>query len=143
MDLPILTPMSHTVLVFIHDIIYAAYVQLANLRKEVREDPKYQILLDRETMQQQIGQLISLPELPTLLPKGFQKSSRESFLLTQERYNLYEEIDKFVKKESTISQSAGFVPSGPHGIGKSGIGLLLASYGFVNKHVVVYIVSAF
>ena len=37
--------------------------------------------------------------------------------------------------------SAGFTFSGPHGIGKSGVGLLLASYAFLNNHFLVYIVS--
>jgi hypothetical protein len=92
-------------------------------------------------MAENIGKLIKLPQLPNVSsPKGFEApSSMNSFLLSKERFSLYEEIEDFVSGKSKIDQSAGFVPSGPHGMGKSGIGLLLSCYAFVNGHILIYI----
>lgn len=90
-----------------------------------------------------IPQIIALPDLPGVsAPKGFESpSSRQQFLLSEERFNAYVEVDDFLAGNSDIDQSAGFVPSGPHGMGKSGIGLLLACYAFLNKHILIYIAS--
>jgi hypothetical protein len=90
-----------------------------------------------------VPQIISLPVLPGVSnPKGFEDSSSyNSFILTEQRYNMYDEVDKFVNKQTTLMGSAGFVPSGPHGMGKSGVGLLLACYAFLNSHILIYIVS--
>ncbi len=89
-------------------------------------------------MKKRIGQIVSLPRLP-LVPKGFEDTrTTESFLLTQQRFDLYKEMEEFTKNK-TLS-AGGFVPSGPHGIGKSSIGYLLACYAFANNHFLVYIV---
>ena len=116
---------------------------LATQRKHCQEDEKFNVLCSRSKMHANIGKMISLPSLPNdICPKGFDDtSSFEKFLLTEERYRIYEEIDRFVCGESTSKGNAGFVPSGPHGFGKTAIGLLLACYGFANKQVVIYIVS--
>jgi len=62
--------------------------------------------------------------------------------LSEERFNFYKEVDDFIAGKTSLKLSAGFVPSGPHGMGKSGIGLLLACYAFLNKHILIYIVSS-
>ena len=93
-----------------------------------------------------IPQIISLPPIPTPFgtPKGFEHPSAwNSFLLSEERYKLYKEIDDFVKGNVQEGTNAGFVPSAPHGMGKTAIGLLLACYAFVNSHFLIYIVSTF
>jgi hypothetical protein len=112
---------------------------VTQLRKDVQE--KFPFLRNRDEMKHQIGKLISLPRL-SRIPKGFEEySSTNSFLLTQQRFDLYKEMDDFAKQTSDTGFSAGFVPSGPHGIGKSGIGYLLACYAFANNHLLIYIVS--
>ena len=69
-----------------------------------------------------------------ILPKGFEdQSSWDSFLLSEERFNIYKEVDDFIHGNSIIDQSAGFVPSGPHGMGKSGIGLLVSLIFFYRR----------
>ncbi len=88
-----------------------------------------------------VPQLISLPKLPGVSsPKGFNSStSFQFFLLSKQRFEIVEEVDDFL--HSREFESAGLVPTGPHGVGKSAIGLLLASYAFLNRHVLIYIVS--
>ena len=97
-------------------------------RNRLRLDPKFSVLCDRSKMERRqadgtfIPQIISLPDLPGVsAPKGFESpSSRQQFLLSEERFNLCKEVDDFVCGKSNIDQSAGFVPSAPHGMGKSG-----------------------
>jgi hypothetical protein len=123
-------------------------VSVQSLREALRSDPKFNILCDRKRMEKRkedgsfIPQIISLPEIPGVSsPKGFEASSSfQYFLLSEQRFKLYAEMDDFIHGKSKI-QGAGSVPSGPHGIGKTGVGLLLACYAFLNKHVVIYFVS--
>src|SRR5690349_8637830 len=100
-------------------------------------DPKFNILCDKRRMEKReadgsfVPQIISIPPLPGVsMPKGFECStSRKYFLLSKEGYELCMEVDDLIGKKSVHhNKSAGFVLSGPSGIGKSGIGLLLASY---------------
>jgi hypothetical protein len=87
-----------------------------------------------------IGQIIQLPLLAEYAPKGFDKETAiPHYLLTKQRFELCRELIDFSKKKPP-SFDGGFVPSGPHGVGKSSIGLLLANYAFVNGHYLVYIV---
>ena len=94
-----------------------------------------------------IPQLISLPPFSTLFgatyaPKGYEsKKKYENFLLTKERFNILKEMDNCTLG-LTKSFCWGFALSGPHGIGNSGIGLLLACYAFLNNHFLVYIVHS-
>lgn len=115
---------------------------LNEYRTECQQNPAYSILRDSEAMKARVAQMIELPDLPgKLTPKGFEDSTaRKTFLLTKQRYDLYKETDTFLSGKSTWTCSYGFVPSGPFGIGKSAIGLLLACSAFVRGHFVLYTV---
>ncbi len=93
---------------------------------------------DDKILKSRIGTVIELPRLPSS-PKGFENEDFYShYLLTKQRFDLLKEYADFVRKKASYG---GFVPSGPYGIGKSGIGYLLANYAFANSHFLVYIVS--
>jgi len=66
------------------------------------------------------GKFVHLPELPgeqNALPKGFGSSSAAQFLLSEQRLKLLNEAIDFALFPET-KKNAGFVPSGPNGVGK-------------------------
>ena len=131
-----------------------------SLRDSLRKDPRYEMLYnkakremlvhgkDKDGKETFIPQLLSLPALPILFgaefaPKGYRdKEAYENFLLTKDRYRILKELENFILGQTGEIADAGITPSGPHGIGKSGIGLLLACYAFLNNHFLVYIVHS-
>lgn len=71
-------------------------------------------------------------------PKEFQeKETYKHFLLSEQRQEILHEVIESEQK----TEGYGLIPSGPHGVGKSSIGLLLACYAFMNNFLLVYIVS--
>ena len=72
-----------------------------------------------------------------LLPKGFSDNEISNFYISKERSKLWNEFDEWLVKGGL---RAGIVPSGPQGIGKSGLGLLFASTAYVRKSILLYLV---
>lgn len=128
------------------------------LRDSLRKNSQYELLYnttkremllhgkkDGETI---TSQLLSLPRLSELFgaefsPKGFNNEDYDSFLLTEDRYHILKQVENVISGLTDDIGNAGFVLSGPFGIGKSSIGLLLACYAFLNNHFLVYIVRIF
>jgi hypothetical protein len=71
------------------------------------------------------------------LPKGFEDVNLDAIILSQQRVDLLRELHAQVTDGKI--DAAGFVFSGPQGIGKSVEMYLFASYLYINKHPLVYI----
>ena len=132
-------------------------MKLKLLRDSLRKNPKYEILYTKIKRKMLIHgkkygetitpQLLSLPQLSKLFgeefaPKGFENSETfNNFLLTEDRYHMLKQVENIISGLTEEIGNAGFILSGPFGIGKSSVGLLLACYAFLNNHFLVYIVS--
>jgi hypothetical protein len=120
--------------------------KLNSYREKFRDDPNFSLLCDIEKLNQRtndkifIPHIISLPQLPGISPpKGFENSSRKFFLVSENRYKTLKEIEDFIEGNHVIESNFGFILSGPNGVGKSAEGLLIASYAFMNRHILIYI----
>jgi hypothetical protein len=92
----------------------------------------------KERLQTLVNQTVSVPQFP-LLPKGLTTADLDRIILSQQRTDLLCELnDQMTDGENT---AAGYVLSGPQGIGKSVEMYLFASYLYVNKHPLVYVPS--
>jgi hypothetical protein len=130
----------------VHQTLQSIATSAKHFRKQVQEKfphllaDKYSKTISLDDLGKKIGTIIQLPSLPNQPPKGFENPQTiQHFLLTKQRFKLCQELADFAAGK-TWSAAGGFVPSGPHGIGKSSIGLLLASFAFVNEHYLIYIV---
>ena len=85
---------------------------------------------------ERINQCIDLPSLSET-PKDWDRSGDTAFFMTEQRSQILKEWFENLKRNGNV----GLVPSGPFGIGKSALGYALACIGFINKLVVIYIVS--
>jgi len=97
-----------------------------------------------DKLQGQVGMLIKLPQLYDTrgLAKGLAPQDCESFLLTEERYALWNEM--FVSNGSYPERLLldGVCLSGPNGVGKSSVLHMLASLAHFNDWIVLYIPRA-
>jgi len=112
----------------------------------LKQDERYKILCSKSELEKNIGKLIPLPPLyksiEFRLPKGFEDTtSWSSFLLSEGRYKILKEMMDLVDGTTKLVGAAGIVPSGPHGMGKSALGLLIAIYAFMNEQILIYIPS--
>jgi len=94
-----------------------------------------------DKLQDQVGKLIKLPQLYHLsaLAKGLTPQDCESFLLTKERYALWNEMHT-ARGAQDVLPLDGVCLSGPNGVGKSSVLHMLASLAHVNDWFVLYIV---
>ena len=101
--------------------------------------------LKNDKIAEQKGKFVSLPPLyaERNLAKGLTFADCASFLLTEERVALWEEMNK--ANGSFLEQQPlnGTCLSGPNGVGKSSLLHMLASCAHVNDWIVLYIVSLF
>ncbi len=88
------------------------------------------------------GSLVRLPQLydQALLAKGLTPQDCESFLLTEERFSLWEEMNQAQGDYSKRQPLNGTCLSGPNGVGKSSVLHMLASIAHANDWIVLYIV---
>jgi len=102
-----------------------------------RDNAKFKWLSKKSEFKNKIGQFVKLPILPNV-PKEFEKEISKGFLLTKQHAEILERIIKEV--EAGGKQDKGLVLYGPQGIGKSFFTYLVASYAWVNKYPLIYIV---
>jgi hypothetical protein len=96
-----------------------------------------------DKLQGQVGKFIKLPQLYHLsaLAKGLTPQDCESFLLTKERYALWQEMHT-ARGAQDVLPLDGVCLSGPNGVGKSSVLHMLASLAHVNNWIVLYIPRA-
>jgi len=97
--------------------------------------------LQADKLEGQVGKLIKLPQLYDLseLAKGLTPQDCESFLLTKERYALWQEMHLAKGRFPDRLPLDGVCLSGPNGVGKSSVLHMLASLSHVNEWLVLYI----
>jgi len=100
-----------------------------------RDDPAYAWLKNLDEIKKNIGNFVTLPKLPCDQPKDFRDSFAKSFLLTQQRAELLENV---ILDDS--NEEKGLILCGPQGMGKSALAYLIAAYAWVNRLPLVYIV---
>lgn len=105
------------------------------MRKNLADNKAYSWLRDQVQMEKLVGQIVAIPPLPNL-PTGFTPQECASFLYSKERHSVLTDVRNAIGKGSWLSDSF----AGPPGIGKSALGLLAATWGFVNNYVVIYMV---
>jgi hypothetical protein len=91
-----------------------------------------------KTLKDFVDSTVSVPRFP-LLPKGLNEADLGRFIFSQQRADLLRELN--AKVTDGTNTAAGYVLSGPQGIGKSVEMYLFASYLYVNKHPLVYVPS--
>jgi len=106
---------------------YELVAKLQQSRALLQSDQLYNWLKIKELnditkLDEMKGKFVHLPELPgeqNALPKGFDtdSSSTAQFLLSEQRLKLLNEAIDFALFPET-KKNAGFVPSGPNGVGK-------------------------
>jgi len=101
--------------------------------------------LQKDSLSKKKGHFVHLPQLydDTLLAKGLRPEDCASFLLTEERLVLWEEMNKAKGAYPERQPLDGTCLSGPNGVGKSSVLHMLASIAHVNNWIVLYIVSFF
>lgn len=113
-------------------------VKELNKVAQSREDTTFDYLRDLDkdlsSLEKQIGKFIPLPifggkESP-FVPKDF--DTKENFFLSKQRFQIFKEVVK--------ESSAGLLFVGPHGVGKSYLTYFIASYAWINKFPLIYIV---
>jgi len=114
---------------------------IADKRRSIQNNPQHSWLKTSELQKIKESKVLSIPRLPLPVnPKGFDElQTYEHFMLSEQRREILQEVTEFVTQKNLNKQSFGIIPSGPHGVGKSSIGLLLACYAFVNNYLVIYI----
>ena len=95
-------------------------------------------------LERHVGKFVRVPQLYDLsaLAKGLLVRDCESFLLTEERYALWNEMFTARGSYENRHELNGLCLSGPNGVGKSSVLHLLASTAHVNGWLVLYIVRA-
>jgi len=99
--------------------------------------------LQKDAVSKKRGQFVHLPQLydERELAKALRTEDCASFLLTEERLALWEEMNKASGSYSERLRLDGTCLSGPNGVGKSSVLHMLASVAHVNNWIVLYIVS--
>ena len=104
----------------------AAVINNNNVMDEIRSNKKWNHLRDDETLKKRIGEFIELPCVPGDFPKGVSEKDLSSFLLTQQRWKIVEEVTQAIGHGPLKTRTNnGLCLSGPHGVGKSAINYLL------------------
>ena len=101
--------------------------------------------LQQDLISSKKGKFVHLPQLydESLLAKGLRPEDCESFLLTEERLSLWDEMNNAKGAYPKRQPLDGTCLSGPNGVGKSSVLHMLASVAHVNNWLVLYIVSYF
>jgi len=99
--------------------------------------------LQKDSISKKKGQFVHLPQLydERELAKALRTEDCASFLLTEERLVLWEEMNKASGSYSERLRLDGTCLSGPNGVGKSSVLHMLASIAHVNNWIVLYIVN--
>lgn len=86
----------------------------------IRGDSKWNHLRDNKVLKNRVGHFIELPELPEPLPKGLKKADLSRYLLTEQRWQILDEVlDSVDRGRLREPSDNGLCLSGPHGVGKS------------------------
>jgi len=102
-----------------------------------RDHPDFKHLTDLKDLEGLVGGFIKLPLLGVgrdELPKGFDDPNR--FFLSRGRFDL---LKRALAPQT--AQAPAMILKGPHGCGKSSMAYLIASYAYVNGHMLQYLVS--
>ncbi len=101
-----------------------------------RDAEEFQYLTNEERMRASINTFKPLPQIGHFAPvKGYTSSTH--IFITEEQYKVW----KMYFDNSNANSTKLLVPSGPYGIGKSGIGYLVALTAYLLKKPLFYYVS--
>lgn len=98
-----------------------------------RNAPEYSYLKSEQGMTASLHNFKPIPPGLGITTKGYEEVNK--LFITQNRLDIWR---GFFQGTDRI-----LVPSGPHGIGKSGIGLLIAATAFVQRKILFYYVRTF
>jgi len=125
----------------------STYVETEFMLPSPRDDAKYAWLKSPTTIENNINKIVELPVFPQeCRPKGITLTVAKNFFLTAQRASVLQRAiaeanDKNHDATYYFGYEKGMVIKGPFGIGKSCLTYLIASYAWVNKYPLVYIVS--
>ncbi|GAM21185.1 hypothetical protein SAMD00019534_043600 [Acytostelium subglobosum LB1] len=119
---------------------------LHDLKIEMVNDAKGQLVPCLKKLKDKIGQFIELPNLggaDGLLPKKLDENKIKSFLMTQERYDLVVRFATMINlgqvNITNSSPQSGLILSGPNGVGKTFESYLLTCIAYLNNSILIYI----